>query len=205
MTRDSLHEIGIKHKTDKVTHGYLTHYDDLLEPIRDDEFEMLEIGVHRGASIRMWHEYFSAAHIVGIDSKEIELPGNLPRYTFVQGSQADWTFLNKLGNEHDFRLIVDDGSHFWGHQTFTFKMLFPKLETGGIYICEDIQTSYGELADRYHGEAKESAAAYFFRLAQALTAGRAQEFKQSEDPMMHFFLKRIRSITFVRHAVIIVA
>lgn len=205
MTRDSLIQIGRKHKADKLVHGYLPHYEDLLEPLRDDDFEMLEIGVHQGGSIRMWHEYFTAARIVGVDSKPIVLEGELPRYTFLQGSQADWAFMNQLRDEHAFRVIVDDGSHVWGHQIFTFQTLFPKLETGGIYVCEDIQTSYGELAERYHGGAKESAADYFFRVAQAVSAGGHLEFKQTEDPLMHFLLTKIRSVTFIRHGVIIVA
>lgn len=199
----TLAQLGRKHGTGKSAHGYLPHFDSVFSAFRDEPFEMLEIGVHEGASIRMWHEYFPKAQIVGADSKEIVLPDSLPRYTFERGSQADLPFLLRLAERHTFKLMIDDGSHFWGHQIFTFQTLFPRLEPGGIYVCEDIQTSYGEPAERYHGGASESAAAYFFRIAQVLTAGTSQEVKQVADPLLHFILKKIRAMTFIRHAVII--
>jgi hypothetical protein len=199
----SLAQIGRKHGTGKTSHGYLPHFEAMLAPLRNEAFELLEIGVHEGGSIRMWHEYFPAARIVGVDVKPIELKDDLPRYTFVKGSQADLTLLLRLATQHKFRVIVDDGSHLWGHQIFTFQTLFPYLEPGGIYICEDIQTSYGALAERYSAGAKESAAAYFFRVAQAVTAGTALEVKQTEDPLLYYMVKRIRSMTFIRHGVII--
>ena len=111
--------------------------------------------------------------------------------------------LQKLVQDYDFRLIVDDGSHQWGHQIFTFQTIFPWLPPGSIYICEDIQTSFGALADRYNGGAMESAATYFFRIAQALVAGNAEPVKQTEDPLMFYIVNAIRSIVFIEHAVII--
>lgn len=203
--RASLDDIGIKHKTDKASnrHGFLAHYERLLAPIREQSFDMLEIGVLNGASIRMWHEYLPAARIVGVDLKPIHIEDHLPRYTFVKGSQADPRILRQLVESYKFRLIIDDGSHLWGHQIFTFQTLFPWLEEGGIYICEDIQTSFGSFVERYSGGAKESAAAYFIRIAQALAAGNAEPVKQSEDPLLYFVVSKIRSITIIRHCVII--
>ncbi len=49
---------------------------------------MLEGGVYAGASIRMWHEYFPAARIVGLAVKPAVVPEDLPRFTFVRGSQS---------------------------------------------------------------------------------------------------------------------
>ncbi len=39
-------------------------------------------------------------------------------------------------------IIIDDGSHINEHVIETFKMLFPLLKDGGLYVIEDIQTSY---------------------------------------------------------------
>ena len=203
MQQPSLDVIGRKYGTGKTVHDYLPHFDELLQPWRDETFDMLEIGVHEGASIRMWHEYFPAARIVGVDIKGVTIEDSLPRYTFVPGSQANLKLLHTLAQDYKFRLIVDDGSHRWGHQIFTFQTLFPWLETGGIYICEDIQTSFGSLAERYHGGAPESAAAYFFRIAQAFVAGDAQKFQQTEDPLLYYIVNAIRSIVFIEHAVIL--
>lgn len=201
----SLNDIGLKYKTDKASthHGYLDHYEQFLARLREDTFNMLEIGVLDGASIQMWHDYFPAARIVGVDLRRVNIDGDLPRFTFIQGSQADPVFLRQLLESYKFRLIIDDGSHLWGHQIFAFQALFPWLETGGLYICEDIQTSFGAYTDRYSGGAKESAAEYFMRLATILAAGKAQPIKQSEDPLLHFIVNKIRSITFIHHCVMI--
>ena len=47
----TLHELGIKHGTDKVDHNYLKVYVELFSHIRDSEIRLLEIGVYKGASI----------------------------------------------------------------------------------------------------------------------------------------------------------
>ena len=39
-------------------------------------------------------------------------------------------------------VIVDDGSHVSAHVILSFETLYPSLKPGGIYIVEDIGTSY---------------------------------------------------------------
>lgn len=39
-------------------------------------------------------------------------------------------------------VVVDDASHINWHQILAFKVLFPCLSPGGVYITEDIDTSY---------------------------------------------------------------
>ena len=47
-------ELAQKYGTDKVSqHGNRFFYPRFLEPLRDQEFTMLEIGYHEGASARM--------------------------------------------------------------------------------------------------------------------------------------------------------
>jgi hypothetical protein len=197
-------DLGIEHGTDKVDHGYLRHYADVLGPFRHESFDLLEIGVKTGASIRMWHDFFPAARIVGLDRKTNPIGEELPRFTHVQGDQADLVLLQSLIERYAFRVIVDDGSHLWGHQIFTFQTLFPWIEPGGVYICEDIQTSFGTWAQQYQAGASESAAAYFFRVAQALIAGEPEAIAQA-DPLMAFLARRISALTFIPHGAIITA
>ena len=45
--------------------------------------------------------------------------------------------------EGQFDIIVDDGSHLPWHQLFTFEIMFETwLKPGGLYVIEDVETSY---------------------------------------------------------------
>jgi demethylmacrocin O-methyltransferase len=60
-------------------------------------------------------------------------------------SQVDKEFIEKTISEiGPIDIIVDDGSHLNEHIIGTFKLLFPKLKDNGVYVMEDLQTSYWE-------------------------------------------------------------
>ena len=48
-------------------HSYTYFYDKLFTPLRNKPILMLEIGVCGGFSLKMWHEYFDQAVIIGLD------------------------------------------------------------------------------------------------------------------------------------------
>ena len=128
-------------------HHYFDIYTRYFERFRDRPITMLEIGVFRGGSLRMWKEYFhSDSTIVGIDVDQScqahEIAG---RNVFVRiGSQADPAFLAKVNGEFGpFDIILDDGSHKTHHQITSFGALFrPALKDGGCYMVEDVHTNY---------------------------------------------------------------
>lgn len=200
-----LDAIGRKHGTDKSSlgHDYLRAYERILGAWRHDAFSMLEIGIYQHASIRTWHEYFDRASIVGVDIEARTAPPDLDRYRFVQGSQADGRFLAGLASATTFRLIVEDGSHLWGHQVFTFETLFPYLEPGGVYICEDLHTSFGSFRDAYAAGAHRSAADYFLDLARLVTADAADRTSEAADPRLAGIVNRIETVEFFHHAVVV--
>ena len=198
----TLTELGRQHGTDKVRHGYLTHVEPLLAPFRNEAFDLLEIGVKDGASIRMWADYFPRARIVGLDIHPAAVV-QLPRCVFVQGNQGDGDLLSALGEQYRFRLVIDDGSHLWPHQILGFQRLFPRMEPEGVYICEDLHTSYPPLAERYHGGADESAAAWFLRLAEAIVSGHRATTQAGFDPIPSNLVRMAHTIRFIRSAVIV--
>ncbi len=128
---------------DKWTH-YLPIYDRHLAKYRDSNFKMLEIGVFKGGSLQLWRKYFGPnATIFGIDI-DPDCAGyvDVPNQVRI-GSQADPDFLHKVVNEMGgIDVILDDGSHIAEHQMASFKALFPLLADGGMYIIEDLHTSY---------------------------------------------------------------
>ena len=128
-------------------HHYFEIYSKHFEPYRSHPIKMLEIGVYRGGSLRMWKKYFHPeSTIVGIDidksCKEHEIANQKVHVRI--GSQADPDFLNKVNEEFGpFDIILDDGSHKTHHQITSFGALFrPALKEGGCYMVEDLHTNY---------------------------------------------------------------
>jgi hypothetical protein len=116
-----------------------------FEALKDKQITLLEIGIggyeyvnKGGESLKMWRDYFSNANIIGFDFYKKEL--NIKGVSIYQGSQIDNDFLKSLPAPFD--IIIDDGSHVSSHIISTFDTLFCKLNSGGIYVVEDTETSY---------------------------------------------------------------
>lgn len=86
--------IGIEEATDKssLVGDYLRHYERVLSPMRDDEFNLIEIGVYRGGSCRSWERFFSRARIVGVDIDPRCREHATDRVVIEIGSQNDPDF-----------------------------------------------------------------------------------------------------------------
>ena len=81
--------------------------------------------------------------IYGIDidprCKEFE-ENNVEIFT---GSQSDLQFLEKIKNKiPKIDILIDDGGHFMEQQITTFNVLFSHVKDDGVYLCEDLHTSY---------------------------------------------------------------
>lgn len=128
-------------------HHYFDIYAKHFEPYRDRPIRMLEIGVFRGGSLRMWKEFFHPdSTIVGIDiDPSCQAHEIADRNVFVRiGSQAEPAFLDAVNGEFGpFDIILDDGSHKTHHQLVSFGALFrDALKDGGCYMVEDVHTNY---------------------------------------------------------------
>lgn len=128
---------------DKWLH-YLGVYERYFESYRNKPLKFLEIGVFKGGSLEMWREYFGPeASIWGVDidpaCAAYETAGTHVRI----GSQADPDFLKTVVKEMGTPdIILDDGSHVNEHQVVSFRTLFPLLKDGGLYVIEDLHTSF---------------------------------------------------------------
>jgi len=142
-----LNSLAQKFGTDKSSdiHNYCNKYSKFLPFKRYDNLNIMEIGVLDGKSLLTWQEYFYKSNILGIDinpdCKQYEDKEN--RITVEIGSQADHVFLNDIMREYaPFDMILDDGSHMNEHVIFSFEHLFQSVKSGGLYVIEDIGTSY---------------------------------------------------------------
>lgn len=121
---------------------YFKIYESYFESIRDRVLKILEIGIGEGGSLWMWNEYFPNSEIIGIDIKDkSKFEGKGVK--IYQGSQSDKKFLKKvIEKEGPFDIIIDDGSHVIPDQFVSFVTLFPNVINNGLYIIEDLHTSY---------------------------------------------------------------
>lgn len=150
--RANLTKLGEIHGTDKIIgHFYTQHYQQHFSPYRNKKIKLLEVGVGGyddpqlgGNSLRMWKNYFHRGKVFSLDIHDKSLLQE-ERIRIFQGSQVDFDFLSGMMQEvGEPDIIIDDGSHINEHVIETFKFLFPYLKDGGIYVIEDMQTSYWE-------------------------------------------------------------
>jgi hypothetical protein len=152
MTRKSLIDLAGCFGTDKGAvpgdfghpHHYTEVYERFLEPLRDRPLRLLEIGVWKGASLRVWEDYFPNATIIGIENLADIVEGKFERATVMIGDATNTAFMDSVvdrfvGGEVD--VVIDDGSHILDQQITCLEHLMPRLAEGGLYFIEDIACS----------------------------------------------------------------
>ena len=142
-------QLGVAYQTDKVTtHGYHRIYPQYLEQFRNKQGAMIEIGIDRENSVKLWLNYFKFLKIYGID---INLAAEGDRYKIYKCDQSKLNELEAVVQQIPEKLsfINDDGSHIPEHQLLSFNTLFPIVAEGGFYIIEDIETSYWSRGECY--------------------------------------------------------
>ncbi len=150
MPINDLHLIAYLYGTDKWGyHNYIDQYQRHFRALRNARINLLEIGIggyekpnSGGESLRMWKKYFPHACIYGVDIFD-KSGVNEKRIKTFRGSQNDPEFLawvvNQIGK---LDVVIDDGSHINEHIVTSFDVLFPLLQPNGLYVIEDLQTSY---------------------------------------------------------------
>src|ERR1035441_4302581 len=123
---------------------YLPIYDRHFSVFRGTPVKLLEIGVLDGGSLQLWRKFFGAdATIFGIDIDQRTKAFDDSDGRVRIGSQADTKFLRSVIDEMGgIDIVIDDGSHVASHQRTSFKFLYPLLNVGGVYLVEDLHTSY---------------------------------------------------------------
>ena len=133
---------------------YFDIYEENFSKFKKRKITILEIGIAKGGSLRMWKNYFSSdSKIVGIDinpeCKKFE-KDNIKTYI---GNQTDVNFLGSVIKDIGKPdIIIDDGGHTSSQQIISFNYLFGHLNDKGIYLVEDTHASYhSDFQDRQDG------------------------------------------------------
>jgi len=140
-----LKKLALKYKADKTgdsVANYTDNYEAQLVSFKNKFFALLEIGVSKGGSLKMWKGYFPNAKIVGVDIDHNCLQFADDRIKIYIGDQTDSSLWDTVFKEQSFDIIIDDGGHHVHQQQIAFNLLFPRLNAGGVYVIEDLHTSY---------------------------------------------------------------
>jgi len=131
----SLHELGLKHGTDKSTfHKYMDFYEKHIP--KNDIKTFLEIGVQGGFSLRTWREWFDEdCEIEGWDINPLI---HISGCTVKIVDQAERKQI-KSSSRDFYDLIIDDGGHTPEQMQTSFSVLFPKCK---YYIIEDLHAPW---------------------------------------------------------------
>jgi cephalosporin hydroxylase len=161
----TLAEIFAKYPdTDKDTiHSYAEFYGGLFAPIRDKVRSLWEVGVRGGGSLKAWREYLGC-QVVGFDNGseagvwesddphiQVEFADSCDPSTW---SSATWLAERSHGQPD---IIIDDGCHHPYAQVATFSILYPHLNSGGVYVIEDVEDiTYAEkIAEMFGGTVED--------------------------------------------------
>jgi len=134
---------------------YASWYENWFFPIKEKVTNICEIGVFNGSSTKAFKSYFPNAEILGLDIHD-KTEYDEERITTKILDQSNFSQLQNFvdeckSNNLQFDIILDDGSHDIGHQQMTFGKFFQLLKPGGIYIIEDMCTSYFSVNTNLYG------------------------------------------------------
>jgi hypothetical protein len=123
---------------------YFEIYDRHFARFRGTDVHIVEFGVSQGGSLQMWKDYFGPrCKLYGVDinphCKGFEEDG----VTIFIGDQEDRKFLKSVSaGIPRIDILIDDGGHTMRQQIATFEELFGRVTENGVYLCEDLHTSY---------------------------------------------------------------
>lgn len=154
----TLRQLIENYGSDKNINGYTPIYQSLFHPLRSNDINLLEIGIGTmvpsapssmvgygigdykpGASLRAFRDFFDNGKIYGGDIQEDCMFEEDRIKTFLFDSRDIDACDNSL-KDLTFDIIIDDGLHEVQSQLNTFSNLFPRLNSGGYYFIEDINS-----------------------------------------------------------------
>ena len=128
-------------------HGYDVFYEKLFKENRTKNLNIMEFGIHHGASLAALSSYFPHANIVGVDKNPFSSNYKSKRIRTLHCDVSSEKNLESLSNylNKDYDYIIDDASHNPIHQKLTFFSMFQNLKSGGIFVIEELNFFQSEV------------------------------------------------------------
>jgi cephalosporin hydroxylase len=145
---------GKTYQTDKIPNGLMSDYERIFAPFREQAVRVLEIGVYKGGSCKLWSDFFPhpQSQIIGLDLilPESDVSADIePRIILKQCDQNDAAGLKAIAESFGpFDIVIDDGSHRYNETLNCIQVLLGYVRPGGYYVIEDWGVGYWK--DRQH-------------------------------------------------------
>lgn len=156
-----------KGTTANEAHGYTRIYESAIQ----EQCTLLEIGIDKGLSLRMWHEWSEQMELdlIAIDNRTETMTDELFLIADLHHcDQSDVDSLEQFANGMcRVNVIIDDGSHRPNDQLLTLDTFWKLLRSGGKYFIEDLHCSawfpeQERAHERITAFAKQTGAAHSF-------------------------------------------
>lgn len=185
--------------------NYFDIYDECFNRHIGNNANVLEIGVQNGGFLQILSKYLKNATLYGVDIDprvlNLNLESNIHIYNF---DITDKHTLKQQFKNIEFNIIIDDGSHICSDIIQTFKLFFSKLKPGGVFLIEDLHTSYWQShGGSYLGA--DSAIEFFKKFADLLNFYhiKEQHFEKNLSSDDRYIFQWLRSIYFYDSVVVI--
>ena len=195
LTRKNPLEAYFDKNDQRLIHKWL-HYFEIYHRhfarFRHRKIVVLEFGVSQGGSLQMWESYFgrrARVHGVDIDPRCKQFESGRTRI-FI-GDQEDREFLTSVADQiGPVDVLIEDGGHTMGQQIATFEELYPHVSEDGVFLVEDVHTSYWP---KYGGGYKRSGT--FIEYAKNLIDQQhAWHSRDSESFKVDYYTRSIRGM-----------
>lgn len=144
----SLIEIANNERTDKNTvHSYLPLYQTLLQGKKESATNVLEVGIFKGGSIKLWKDFFQHAVVHAVDIMnmddvwdELKVTNNIVLHTSCDAYDETFFKTHFLDKGLKFDFMLDDGPHTLESMKQFIKLYSQVMTDDGILIIEDVQS-----------------------------------------------------------------
>lgn len=132
--------------TDKNTsHSYFNTYQLLFQNKFNNYNNILEVGIDKGGSIKLWNNLFTNSTVFGIDIHDtidnnikFELTNNSNIRLFTNHDAYNSDFVTNNLSHIKFDILIDDGPHTIESMISFITLYSPLMNDHGILVIEDI-------------------------------------------------------------------
>ena len=146
-----LTKLANRHKTDKGTEYWYAHgFTEFYEPYfrKYENPTILDIGTAEGASARMLNDYYDGECTIYTIDVDENCEGRIGDYDNIHFHRVDTRNLDSIQQFLDsipdvkFDIIIEDAAHDFESQMKSLAVFSRRLKKDGVYVLEDIHTSY---------------------------------------------------------------